>query len=69
MELKKVRCPYCGAANAIGSNICGTCFRDIREFANPARRDLEPTVKTEPPRLNLWKRILKKLGRRRAGKR
>jgi hypothetical protein len=39
----KVRCPYCGAHNAMGSNVCGGCMKDIRRLANPDRADFEET--------------------------
>lgn len=45
-----VRCPHCGEWNALGSNICGGCMRDIRQIANPERSDLEKTAKKKMPR-------------------
>ena len=49
---EKIQCPYCGEMNAMGSNICGGCMKDIRRLANPDREDLEQTAKTRNPILD-----------------
>jgi uncharacterized membrane protein YvbJ len=44
--LDGIPCPYCGEKNAVGSNICGRCMRNIRSVTNPERPDFEETAKT-----------------------
>jgi predicted amidophosphoribosyltransferase len=58
---RQIPCPYCGALNSEGSNICGRCMRDIREVANPERRDIEPTSKVINPvkRAGLLRQIIR----------
>lgn len=62
---KKIVCPNCGAINSVGSNICGRCFHDIRNIANPERADFEQTVRRGRPRRRSWRsRIRRWLARR-----
>jgi hypothetical protein len=63
----KVACPHCGERNAVGSNVCGSCLRDIRRVGNPNREDLIETHKTRhTPRpmtlRGLWRRMKRWLG-------
>lgn len=61
---RKIRCPHCGALNSLGSNICGRCFHDIRDLANPQRADFEQTIRTgKPRRRTLLKRLRRWLAR------